>query len=42
MLKDIKDVLAAELWEEGDPAPIVPLALFFEGNDQEQSIAPNQ
>jgi hypothetical protein len=42
MLRDIKSVLAAEPWEEGDPAPTVPLALFFEGNDQEQSIAPNQ
>jgi len=42
MLKDIKAALATEPWEEGDPAPTVPLALFFEGNDQEQSIAPNQ
>lgn len=42
MLKDIRAALAAERWEEGDPAPTVPLELFFEGNDQEESIAPNQ
>lgn len=42
MLKDIKTVLAAEPWKEGDPAPTVSLDLFFAGNDQEESIAPNQ
>ena len=42
MLQDIKAVLAAEFWNEGDPAPTIPLAHFFEGNDQEESIAPNK
>ncbi len=42
MFKDIKDALAAEPWDEGDPAPTVSLDLYFEGNNQEGSIAPNQ
>lgn len=29
-------------WKTGDPPPVVGLELFFHGNDEEESIAPNQ
>jgi hypothetical protein len=29
-------------WQEGQAPPVVSLDLFFEGNDEEESIAPNQ
>lgn len=40
MIRDLHAYLDTLRWEKGDPEPVVPLDLFFEGNDEEESIAP--
>lgn len=42
MLQELREYLAAVPWREGQPAPVVELSLYFEGNDEEECIAPNQ
>jgi hypothetical protein len=42
MKQSIHEYLGSIPWMSGEPPPIVPLHLFFEGNDEEESIAPNQ
>jgi len=42
MLKQLRLHLATLPWQDGDTPPAVPLDLYFEGNSEEESIAPNQ
>jgi hypothetical protein len=42
MLQDLRAELARYDWSERDTPPAVDYRLFFEGNTQEESIAPNQ
>ncbi len=42
MLQHLRDALSLSAWNEGDPPPAVDYRLFFEGNTEEESIAPNQ
>ena len=42
MLQHLREALSQSAWHEGDPPPAVDYLLFFEGNTEEESIAPNQ
>jgi len=42
MLEDLRAALSQHDWSEGDTPPAVDFRLFFEGNTEEESIAPNQ
>jgi hypothetical protein len=42
MMRSLHEYLGSLHWEDDEAPPIVPLGLFFEGNDEEESIAPNQ
>lgn len=42
MLEDLRAAIAAYDWREGDTPPVVDFHLFFDGNDEEESIAPNE
>lgn len=42
MHKRIREYLATVEWHDGDPPPVVDLDLYFDGNDEEESIAPNR
>jgi hypothetical protein len=42
MLKQLRDHLAALPWKDGDTPPAVTLELYFDGNSEEECIAPNQ
>jgi hypothetical protein len=42
MHKRIREYLATIDWHDGDPPPVVDLDLYFDGNDEEESIAPNE
>ena len=41
MLEQLRQILAALDVEDGDVPPVVDFHLFFEGNSEEESIAPN-
>ena len=41
MLAQLNDYLQSLDWSEDETPPVVDLALFFEGNSEEESIAPN-
>lgn len=41
MLTQLNDYLQSLDWSEDETPPVVDLALFFEGNLEEESIAPN-
>ena len=42
MLEDLRAELSRTGWSDGDTPPAVDFRLFFEGNTEEESIAPNQ
>jgi hypothetical protein len=42
MTGSLHEYLGSLNWENGEPPPVVPLDLFFEDNDEEESIAPNR
>ena len=42
MLEQLRQVLSSEAWKEGNPPPVVDYSLYFEGNTEEECIAPNQ
>jgi len=42
MMGSVHEYLESLQWGDGEPPPVLPLDLFFEGNDEEESIAPNQ
>ena len=42
MLKDLRTAIAEHDWHEGDTPPVVDFDLYFDGNAEEESIAPNQ
>ena len=42
MLKDLQATLSQLEWSERETPPVVDFHLFFEGNNEEESIAPNQ
>ena len=42
MLEDLRAALSQHDWPEGDTPPAVDFHLFFDGNAEEQSIAPNR
>jgi len=42
MLKQLREALAATPWRAGDPPPAIDYELYFEGNAEEECIAPNQ
>jgi len=42
MPQEIRNYLARLDWKEAQPPPVVDLHLYFEGNSEEESIAPNQ
>jgi hypothetical protein len=42
MLHRLHEYLATVDWAEGDTPPLVDFHLYFEGNDEEECIAPNQ
>jgi len=42
MLQDLRAELSRTDWKEGDTPPAVDFRLFFEGNAEEESIAPNE
>lgn len=42
MTQNLQAYVQSLEWKEGEPSPVVGLDLFFEGNDEEESIAPNQ
>lgn len=42
MTHALRAYLASVDWTEGQAAPVVDLDLFFDGNVEEESIAPNQ
>jgi len=42
MTRSLHEYLGSLRWNDGEPPPVVPLALFFEDNCEEESIAPNQ
>ena len=41
MLEDLRAELSRTGWSDGDTPPAVDFCLFFEGNTEEESIAPN-
>ena len=41
MLEDLRAALSQHRWSEGDTPPAVDFHLFFDGNTEEESIAPN-
>ena len=42
MLEDLRAALSQHDWSDGDTPPAVDFRLFFDGNSQEASIAPNR
>jgi hypothetical protein len=42
MLGQLREYLSATAWVVGDPPPAVDYTLYFDGNTEEQCIAPNQ
>lgn len=42
MHQTIRNTLTALDWKEGEPPPVVDFHLYFEGNTEEECIAPNQ
>ena len=42
MLADIKALLADPAFRDCDPPPVVDYVTFFDGNSDEESLAPNQ
>lgn len=42
MHQRIHAALAAIDWKDGEPPPVVDFRLYFEGNTEEECIAPNQ
>ena len=42
MLDQLRSYLSTLDWHEGQPPPVIDFALYFDGNNQEDSIAPNQ
>ena len=42
MLADIKALLADPAFRDCDPPPVVDYVTFFDGNTDEESLAPNQ
>ncbi|HAX1630002.1 Uncharacterised protein [Klebsiella pneumoniae] len=42
MLEQLRKALSTEAWTEGEPPPVVDYTLYFEGNTEEDCIAPNQ
>jgi hypothetical protein len=42
MLHQLQQVLSALTWKTGEPPPTVDFVLYFEGNAEEECIAPNQ
>lgn len=42
MTRSLHEYLELLRWENGEAPPVVPLSIYFEGNDEEESIAPNQ
>ena len=42
MLEDLRAALSQHDWSERDTPPVVDFHLYFDGNVEEESIAPNQ
>lgn len=42
MLDELRETLEAKVWRNSDPPPVVDFKLYFENNDEETCIAPNQ
>lgn len=42
MLKQLREYLSSLNWQEGETPPVVDLDIYFDGNTEEECIAPNQ